>query len=215
MVVGYRPYLALVADLTEGKVLIHSAMRQERERVDAALAEVAAGRRVALISSGDAGMYGMAGLALERAHDLGLRLDIEIVPGVTAATAAAARFGAPLMLDWVALSLSDLLVPWETVQRRLQHVAQADLVVALYNPRSKSRRQALATAREILLGCRPPSTPVGLARAVGHSDESYALSTLGGFREQEVDMRTIVIVGNSTTRVQDGWMLTPRGYPSR
>jgi precorrin-3B C17-methyltransferase len=215
VIVGYRPYLEIVSDLTLGKELRHSGMRQETERVDVALDEAVAGRRVALVSSGDAGIYGMAGLALERAHDRRLEIDIEIVPGVTAAAAAAARLGAPLMLDYATISLSDLLVPWETVVRRLEKVAEADLVVALYNPRSHSRKTQLKEAREILLRFRLPSTPVGLARRVGYTEESYSISTLGSFREDDVDMRSIVIVGNSTTRAQGGWMLTPRGYFGR
>jgi precorrin-3B C17-methyltransferase len=212
VIIGYRPYLEIVSDLTLGKELRQSGMRQERERVDAALDEAMAGRRVALVSSGDAGIYGMAGLALERANDRGLSIDIEIVPGVPAAAAAAAHFGAPLMLDYATISLSDLLVPWPTIVRRLECVAEADLVVALYNPRSHARVTQLAEARRVLLRHRPDTTPVGLARAVGYAEESFLLSTLAEFRDEDVDMRSIVIVGNSTTRIQDGWMLTPRGY---
>jgi precorrin-3B C17-methyltransferase len=215
VIIGYRPYLQIVSDLTLGKELRDSGMRQERERVDVALDEAVAGRRVALVSSGDAGIYGMAGLALERAHERGLEIDIEIVPGVTAAAAAAARLGAPLMLDYATISLSDLLVSWETVVQRLEKVAEADLVVALYNPRSHSRKTQLTEARAILLRFRLPSTPVGLAHRVGYSEESYLISTLGSFREDDVDMRSIVIVGNSTTCAQGGWMLTPRGYCAR
>jgi precorrin-3B C17-methyltransferase len=137
---------------------------------------------------------------------------VEIVAGVTAASVAAARLGAPLMLDYATLSLSDLLVPWDTIQVRLRAIAAADLVVALYNPRSHSRTTQLAVARAILLQHRPADTPVGIARALGSAEESIQLSTLGTFDETDVDMRSVLIVGNSTTRVFDGWMVTPRGY---
>lgn len=209
---GYAPYLEAIADLTHGKRLCPSGMRQERERVDAALDAAESGQRVALVSSGDSGIYGMAGILLERAHARSLAIPIEVIAGVTAASAAAARMGAPLMLDYATLSLSDLLVPWATILHRVECVAAADLVVALYNPRSHKRTQQLSEVRQILLRHRPAQTPVGLARAVGGKDEAIVLSTLGDFREEAVDMRSILIVGNSSTRVEDGWMLTPRGY---
>lgn len=212
MIIGYTPYLEAIADLTEGKALRGSGMRQERERVDAALDAAVSGQRVALVSSGDAGIYGMAGIALERAEARDLGIAIEIVPGVTAASAAAARLGAPLMLDYATISLSDLLVPWETIAHRVACVAAADLVLALYNPRSHKRTRQLSEVRQILLQHRAAETPVGIARAVGSEDETIALSTLGNFREDDVDMRSILIIGNSSTRANQGWMLTPRGY---
>lgn len=187
-------------------------MRQERERVDAALDEAVRGQHVALVSSGDAGIYGMAGIALERSEARQLRSPIEIVPGVTAAAAAAARFGAPLMLDFATLSLSDLLVPWDRIVHRVRCVAQADMVMALYNPRSMKRTAQLSEVRQILMQHRSVDTPVGLARALGSDEETHVISTLGSFDENEVDMRSILIIGNSTTRASDGWMLTPRGY---
>jgi precorrin-3B C17-methyltransferase len=156
----------------------------------------------------------MAGILLERANARNLRIPVEIVAGVTAASAAAARMGAPLMLDYATISLSDLLVPWDRIVHRVKCVASADLVLALYNPRSHKRTKQLTEVREILLQHRAAETPIGLARAVGSQDESIALSTLGSFREQDVDMRSILIVGNSSTRVEQGWLLTPRGYYS-
>lgn len=212
VIFGYRPYLQAIADLAHDKDLRPSGMRQERERVDAALDEATRGKNVALISSGDAGIYGMAGVALERSQARQLRIRIEIVPGVTAAAAAAARFGAPLMLDYATVSLSDLLVPWDRIVHRVRCIAEADLVLALYNPRSQKRTAQLTEVRQILLQHRSADTPVGLARALGSSEESHSLSTLASFDEGEVDMRSILIVGNSTTRANDGWMLTPRGY---
>jgi precorrin-3B C17-methyltransferase len=215
VILGYRPYLELISDLTVGKDLRPSGMRQEVARVDEALDEACAGARVVLVSSGDAGIYGMAGVALERAHERNLSVPIETVPGVTASSAAAALLGAPLMLDFVTLSLSDLLVPWATIVRRLELAAQGDLVVAIYNPRSRTRTAQFSEARTILLRHRSPSTPVGLARAMGHGDESHRLTTLGDLNEDDVDMRTIVIVGNSTTRATSHQMYTPRGYFQR
>jgi precorrin-3B C17-methyltransferase len=187
-------------------------MRQEMARVDEAIDEAIAGKKVALISSGDAGIYGMAGIVLERTQARRVKIAIEIVPGVTAATAAASRFGAPLMLDYATISLSDLLVPWTTILHRLECVAMSDLVVALYNPRSRTRTTQLSEARQVLLRHRQSSVPVGIARAMGHADHSFNLSSLGEFKEEDVDMRSIVIVGNSTTRIENGWMFTPRGY---
>jgi precorrin-3B C17-methyltransferase len=212
VVVGYGRYLDLIADLTEGKELISSGMTQEVERCRAALERAAAGQTVALISSGDPGIYGMAGLVVEMAAAEGVDVPIEIVPGVTAASAAAAALGAPLMLDFAAISLSDLLVPWETIRSRLQAVAQADLVVALYNPRSKRRVRQLEEAVEIFRVCRPATTPVGIVTAAGQDGQCTVVTDLQCVLEQEIGMRSVVIVGNSGTRVIGGRMVTARGY---
>ncbi len=212
VVVGYKRYLELVADLTQGKELVSSGMRQEVDRCRLAVEHALAGKTVALISSGDAGIYGMAGLAIELVHAQGAKVEIEIVPGITAASAAAGRLGAPLMLDFAVISLSDLLVPWETIRRRLEALAAADMVVAIYNPRSMQRVRQLQEAVEIFSRHRSPETPVGLGVAVGTEDEKMSMTTLGKLLEQEVDMRTIVIVGNSASKVLDGWFVTSRGY---
>lgn len=212
MIVGYERYIALLADLTSGKELISTGMTQEGERCRMALKAAASGRTVALVSSGDPGVYGMAGLALEIAQKVGIDIDVEIVPGVTAANAAAARMGAPLMLDYATISLSDLLVPWDTIRRRLTAVAAADLVVALYNPASRKRQSQLAEAAAILLAHRPRTTPVGIATALGDAGEQVEMSTLGEFLKCDIGMRSIVIVGNSTSRVLGALFLTPRGY---
>ncbi|MDR3672366.1 MAG: precorrin-3B C(17)-methyltransferase [Holophaga sp.] len=211
-VAGYHLYLEHVRDLLDGKALISSGMTGELERCRSALQAAAAGRNVALVSSGDAGIYGMAGLALEMAAAEGFTVPIEIVPGVSAASAAAAAFGAPLMLDWACLSLSDLLADWDTIRRRLEAVAAADLVVALYNPRSRKRVRQLEEAAAILLRHRPGGTPVGIATALGAPDQRLALTTLERLCLEEVGMRSLVIVGNSTSRVEAGWFITPRGY---
>lgn len=212
VVVGYRPYLDSIADLTTGKELVSSGMTGERERVAAAIAAAASGKRVALISSGDAGIYGMAGLALEMLHAQGLRLPVSMVPGVTAASAAAASLGAPLMLDFACISLSDLLVPWERIRKRLEAVAAGDLTVALYNPRSQTRIRQLEEAAAILATHRPPTTPVGIVTAASTDEEVRVLSTLDRFLGEDIGMRSLVVIGASDAAVLDGWFVAPRGY---
>ncbi|MFH1116402.1 MAG: precorrin-3B C(17)-methyltransferase [Pseudomonadota bacterium] len=212
VVVGYARYLDLISDLTEGKELISSGMTKERERCRAAIEKAKEGRTVALISSGDAGIYGMAGLALEMVAADDNPVPIEIVPGITAAGAAAARLGAPLMLDFACISLSDLLVPWETIVHRLEAVAAGDLVVALYNPRSKKRKSQLDEAAGIFLKYRNGKTPVGIGTAVGTPDECITMATLDNFLHLEITMRSIVVIGNSSSKIIGGFFVTPRGY---
>jgi precorrin-3B C17-methyltransferase len=211
-VVGYTRYVELVADLTAGKELIATGMTRERERCSLALAQARAGKTVSLISSGDPGVYGMAGLVLELIASEGIAVPVEIVPGVTAASALAARLGAPLVCDFAVLSLSDLLVPWEQIRRRLEAVAAADLVVAIYNPRSQKRTRQLAEAAAILRRHRPGTTPVGIGTAMGSPEEQILLSDLDHFLELPIAMRSIVIVGNSSTKRIAEWLVTPRGY---
>jgi precorrin-3B C17-methyltransferase len=187
-------------------------MAQEVERCGLALDRAAAGESVALVSSGDPGVYGMAGLALEMAQARGMKLAIEIVPGVTSANAAAARFGAPLMLDYAVVSLSDLLVPWETIAKRIDAVAGADLVVALYNPRSRKRTGQVEEAARIIRRHRPGSTPAGIATGLGREGERVILTDLDRFLEEEISMQSVVIIGNRSSRISDGWFVTPRGY---
>ena len=187
-------------------------MMRERERCEDALRLADSGNTVSLVSSGDAGIYGMAGLAIELREKLGLAMPIEIIPGVTASTAASAAMGAPLMLDFAVISLSDLLVPWDMIRKRLHAVAQADLVVALYNPRSKKRVTQLEEAAQIFRSARSDSTPVGIATAVGSSGQSIVFSDLAHFLDLEINMRSVVIIGNSTSRIVDSFFITPRGY---
>ena len=212
MVVGYKLYLNHVTDLTEGKELLSSGMRQEVDRCKAALERAEQGATVAFISSGDAGVYGMAGLAIEMAAAHEMDISIEIVPGVSAANSAAARLGAPLMLDYACVSLSDLLMPWETIRRRIEALAEADMVVALYNPKSTKRVQQIEEVAAILRKHRPGNTPVGIATAVGAEDEHYVISDLDRFLCEEINMKSIVIVGNSSSKILNGWFVTPRGY---
>jgi len=212
VVVGYTRYLKLIEDLTAGKELLASGMRQETERCRAALARARGGETVALISSGDPGIYGMAGLAIELAATEAPSVPVEIIAGVSAANATAARLGAALMLDFATISLSDLLVPWETIRARLEAVAAADLVVALYNPRSKKRVKQLEEAATIFRRHRPETTPVGVGTAVGTAEERVILTDLAHFLEVDIAMRSVVLIGNRTSRCLGGWFITPRGY---
>jgi precorrin-3B C17-methyltransferase len=212
VVVGYTRYLKMIEDLTSGKEVVASGMTHEVERCRFALSRAREGQIVSIVSSGDPGIYGMAGLAIELASAEGSRPPIEIVPGVSSAGAAAAKLGAPLMLDFATISLSDLLVSKETILQRLEAVAAADLVVALYNPRSKRRKKLLEDAAEIFSRHRPGTTPVGIGTAVGTPEERVVLSDLDHFLEEEITMRSIVLVGNRTSRCLDGWFVTPRGY---
>ena len=211
-VVGYTRYMDLVADITAGKELAATGMTREVERCRFALKRAKEGKTVALVSSGDPGVYGMAGLVLELAAAEGTSIPIEIVPGVTAAQALAARLGAPLMCDYATLSLSDLLVPLETIRGRLEAVAAADLVVALYNPRSQKRTRQLDEAAAIFRRHRPGTTPVGIGTAVGSPDEQILLSDLDRFLELPIAMRSVVIIGSRTSRQVAEWIVTPRGY---
>ena len=216
--VGYAPYLARLFPLP-GQRLHPSDNRQELERARLALDLAAAGRRVAVVSSGDPGVFAMAAAVLEAVEEEGLggRVKVRVVPGVTAMQAAAARVGAPLGHDFCAISLSDNLKPWEVVEERLRAAARADLVIALYNPASKSRREGLERAHTLLLEERDPTTPTVFARAVGSPQELVRVVPLAELPLEEVDMRTLLIVGSSRTRVVAGsqtptLLYTPRSY---
>ena len=212
LIVGYTPYVESVADLLDGQATFVSGMRQEIERVRAALIAAQEGKVVSLLSSGDAGIYGMAGLAIELAAAESLDVNIEILPGVSAANAAAAALGAPLMLDFATISLSDLMVPWAMIRQRIEGVATGDLVVALYNPRSKKRTWQLPEAIEILRQQRPGETPAGIVTAAGTDEQEVLLTSLDQINEQVITMRSVIIIGNSQTRLVGGKMVTVRGY---
>ena len=212
IVAGYHKYMELIEDLTQGKTCISTGMMREEERVAQALEKAQEGHTVALVSSGDAGVYGMAGLALEMAQAKNQEIAVEIIPGVTAANTAAARLGAPLMLDYCCVSLSDLMIPWEQIEKRLQAAALGDFVVALYNPRSVKRRRQLEEAVRIFLEHRPGTTPVGIVDRIGLEGECVVHTDLSHLLECEVGMRSTVLIGNSTTYWHAGRMITPRGY---
>lgn len=218
-VVGYRLYLDLLGPALAGKNRRDSDIGAESERVRHALDLAAAGRRVALVSSGDAGIYGLATLVFEQIEREGRRdwaaIEVTVAPGISAMQAAAARIGAPLGHDFCAVSLSDLLTPWDDIRRRLEAAATADFIVALYNPRSARRPTRLAAAAGILLAHRPPETPCLLARNVGRAGEERRILPLGELAAADADMLTIVLVGNSRTRMIVGpppRLYTPRGY---
>ena len=211
VVVGYRPYLALVDDLLAGKRTVASGMREEVPRAQAAITEALHGVAVAVVSTGDAGIYGMAGLVLELLPE-GSDIPMEVVPGIMAASAAAACLGAPLMNDFAVISLSDLMTPLAMIERRLQAAAEGDFVIALYNPRSHRRHEPLARALAILRAQRSPETPVGLVRNALREEQAIRITTLGALVEDEIDMLTTMIIGNNMTMVRDGRMVTARGY---
>ncbi len=215
VVIGYRGYLEMLGSLVAVRRLRPYELGQERERAHEAIALARGGQNVALVSSGDIGIYGMAGLVfelLEDEADSEESLSVEVVPGVTAASSANALLGAPLMLDFAAISLSDLLVPWDTIRQRLTGAATGDLVVVLYNPASARRRQPLAEALAILGAHRPPATPVGLVREAYRPDQSVTLTTLGTLVPEQIDMRTVVVIGSSRTAILGGRMVSRRGY---
>jgi precorrin-3B C17-methyltransferase len=211
-VVGYNRYIDLLDDMLGDRRVISAGMGREKERCRRALHAARDGNCVSLVSSGDPGVYGMAGLALRIAEAEEMDVSLEIVPGVTAASAVAAKLGAPLMLDYACISLSDLLVPWEQIRERLEAVAAADMVTVLYNPRSKRRVKQLSDAARIFRQYRPDSTPVGIGTAVGTDDEKIVVSDLGSFLDEEINMRSTVIIGNGSTRRAGDWLVNPRGY---
>ncbi len=215
-VIGYSLYVDLIAPLFQPHQIIEALpITQERQRAQRAISLAQWGLTVAVVSSGDIGIYGMAGLVLEELQIQGWdgkMPKVEVFPGITAMQAAAARLGAPLMHDFCAISLSDLLTPWQVIEQRLHAAAQADFVTALYNPRSQTRIQQLTRAIHIFLQYRAPQTPVAVVRSAYRQDEQITLTTLDKLSDVPVDMLTTVLIGNQSTRTQGDWMITPRGY---
>lgn len=215
-VAGYKYYLPFVEPyLREGAEIIGSAMKQERERVEAAFEAAGRGLEVCVISSGDAGIYGMAPLVMEMRAELGLDTEVAVVPGVSAFQKAAALLGAPVSHDFCCISLSDLLTPWPTIERRIKGAAEADFVTAIYNPRSAKRYWQLPRLKEIFLRHRRGETPVGCVRQASREGERVWITTLADLDPEEIDMFTVIIIGNSQTFVRGGRMVTPRGYYQR
>ncbi|AHH94829.1 precorrin-3B C(17)-methyltransferase [Kutzneria albida] len=213
VVLGYSAYIDACADLLgAGQTVLRGRMTEESRRAEQAVALAAAGHRVALVSSGDAGVYGMATLALSTAAELPVarRPEVRVLPGVTAALASSALVGAPLAHDFACLTLSSLLTPWEEVERRLRAVAAADLALALYNPRSAGRTWQLDRAREVLLEHRGPGTQVALVTDAARPEQHVRLTTLGELDSSVVGMTTTVLVGASATRRLGDWLVTPR-----
>ena len=214
VIIGYTVYIDLIRDQFPDKQYLSTPMRREADRCRMAFEEAEKGQDVAMVCSGDAGVYGMAGLICEIGKDYP-RVEIEIVPGITAASGGAAILGAPLMHDFAVISLSDLLTPWETIEKRLRAAAEADFVICLYNPSSRKRADYLKRACDILLRDKDPNTVCGTVRNIGREGEEGKLLTLAQLRDAQVDMFTTVFIGNSQTKVLGDKMVTPRGYLQR
>lgn len=215
LVVGYTTYIALIRDAFPDKRMLSTGMRAEVDRCRLAIEETLKGKNVAVVCSGDSGVYGMAGLIYELAREYP-PIEIEVVPGITAACGGAAVLGAPLTHDFAVISLSDLMTPWEKIEKRLACAAQADFVLCLYNPRSHSRSDYLRRACDIILQYKSPDTVCGYVRGIGRPGEQAVTLTLGQLRDDtQVDMFTTVFIGNEQTMLLDGKMVTPRGYLQR
>jgi precorrin-3B C17-methyltransferase len=223
-IAGYTTYIDLIQPLVGGKQVISTGMTREVDRVEAAIGAALRGSSTAVVCSGDAGIYAMAGLVLEICQKRSMALtpkenkensqilQIEIVPGIPALAAGAALLGAPLTHDFAVISLSDLLTPWETIAQRLAAAAQADFVIVIYNPKSRRRQAHLARACEIIGRYRGPDTPAGIVTGASRSNQRVQVTTLAELPQAEVDMQTILFIGNSTTSTYEGFMVTPRGY---
>ena len=214
LIVGYTAYIELVKPDFPEKEVLSTGMRREVDRCRVAVEAALTGRDVAVVCSGDSGVYGMAGLIYEVAQEYD-PIEIEVVPGITAACGGAAVLGAPLTHDFAVISLSDLLTPWGKIEKRLSAAAQADFVICLYNPSSRNRPDYLQRACDILLRDKDPNTVCGTVRNIGREGEEGKLLTLAQLRDTQVDMFTTVFIGNSQTKVLGGKMVTPRGYLQR
>jgi precorrin-3B C17-methyltransferase len=214
VVIGYSGYFVGLEDLVEGKETIVLPLTQETRRAELAVEQAACGRTVCVISSGDPGVYGMASLVLEMAAKLAPenRPELVVVPGISAINACASLLGAPIAHDFAVISLSDLLTPWPKIERRLAAAAEADFVIALYNPRSQRRAWQYPRAQAIIAEHRSGDTPVGIVRSAYRPDQQIQLTSLAHMAQAEVDMFSTVIIGNSQTRRFDGMLVTPRGY---
>ncbi len=217
VVVGYKTYLSLIEEYLVGKEVISKQMRQEMERAGVAVDAALDGKRVAVISSGDPGVYAMTSAVFEYVSKKGYspEIEIEVVPGVTAATASAALLGSPLGHDFAVISLSDLLTPWEAIEKRLVGAAKADFCIVLYNPKSSGRKWQIEKAAKVLLEHRSPGTPVGIVRNAMREGESVVITTLKEMTAHDIDMLTTIIIGNAKSLVYGDKIITPRGYGSK
>lgn len=211
VIVGYNLYVQLIAELIEGKKIESTPMKQEVDRCKIALNYALEGNTVSMVCSGDAGVYGMAGIMFEVAQDHP-EVEIEVVSGITAACSSAAVLGAPLIHDFAVISLSDLLTPWEKIVKRLRLAADADFVICLYNPSSKKRYDYLKKACEEMLLFKSPQTKCGYVKNIGRDGETADFCTLEELKDVDADMFTTVIIGNSQTKMIHGKLVTPRGY---
>lgn len=211
VIIGYPVYLKLLGERFVGKEFLSTPMKQEVTRCRMAFEEAEKGKKVALICSGDAGIYGLASLMYEMLPEYG-DCELSVIPGITAANSGAAVLGAPLNHDFCVISLSDLLTPWERIEKRLRMAAEGDFVIAIYNPSSHKRRDYLQKACDILLEIIEPERPCGYVENIGRDQTSYGVCSLKQLRDTEVNMFTIVYIGNSTSYVVDGHLVTKRGY---
>ena len=214
IIAGYTTYIDLVRPLIGDKEILQTPMKKEIDRCNLARDAALSGKTVSMICSGDAGVYGMAGLMYQVCEQYP-ELDIEVIPGITAACGGAAVLGAPLIHDFAIISLSDLLTPWETIAKRLDLASQADFCICLYNPSSHKRTDYLQKACDIMLQSKSPETPCGTVRNIGRDGEQGEIYTLAQLRDTKVDMFTTVFIGNSQTRVIHGKLVTPRGYENK
>jgi len=210
VIVGYKTYTNLIMPIIKDKEIVSNGMKQEVQRCEEAIRIAKTGKIVSVVSSGDAGVYGMAGLILELLK--GDDMKVNIIPGVTASTAASAILGAPLMHDYCHISLSDLLTPMELIEKRIAMASEGDFVICLYNPRSKGREGHLEKAIEIIKKHRKIDTPLGIVKNAAREKEEKIITTIGEIDYTVVDMTSIVIIGNSSTYVENNNMITPRGY---
>ena len=209
IIIGYKTYVDLIEGMFPDKKIIKSYMKKEVARCEETLKLALEGNIISLISSGDAGVYGMAGLMLEIANG---QVEVEIVPGITSANASASLGGAPIVHDSVNISLSNLLTDWELIKKRIDLASQGDFVITLYNPKSSGRPELINEARDIMLKHKRKDTPVLIARNVGREGENYDITTLDKMLDYEINMFSTVIIGNSKTKVLNNKMITPRGY---
>lgn len=208
VIVGYTFYIDLIKDIIGNKRVVKTGMKGEIERCRIAIEEVKEGFNTAIISTGDAGIYGMAGPILELAENI----EVEVVPGVSSAFCAASEVGAPIMHDFCTISLSDLLTPWKVIEKRLEMAASADFVISLYNPKSKGRPEHIHRAIEIISRFAKPSTPVALVKHAGRCGNERRIATLETMDYEFIDMMTVIIIGNSRTYIKNDKIITPRGY---
>lgn len=207
-VVGYTPYIEYLEELIDGKEVFSTGMRGEVERCKMAIELVKEGKDTAIVSTGDAGLYGMAGPILELSKDI----EVEVIPGVTAGFSAASELGAPIMHDYASISLSDLLTPLDVIFNRVEKSAEGDFVIQIYNPRSKGRKDYLEKAVKIISKYRNANTPVGIVKNSGRGGREITVTTLDSINYEQIDMLTVLIIGNSNTYIENGKIITPRGY---
>lgn len=215
VVIGYTTYVELLKRVFPEKEYAATPMMQEVKRCEMAVEMAERYDRIAIVSSGDSGIYGMAGIVIETAAKKHAKIDIEVVPGITAASAAAAILGAPLMHDFSVISLSDLMTPIDLIMQRIECAGMSDMIVCLYNPKSKKRTAYVEQAADILMRYRRNDTPVGVVRHAGREEQSAYLTTLGELKDAPLDMFCVVLIGNSATYIMDGKMITPRGYEKK